>query len=111
MSDDDSTGEYQPVTAFDVSDENPSAVANQLRALQREVRDGFDSIGRALTALSRIEERLIVVIERQNFVERRIDVIEKRVTSVEREHAEIRGLVEKINTNATRRRTAAKGKK
>lgn len=96
--------EFKPVTAFDVSDENPLAVAGQMRALQREVRDGFESIGRALTALARIEERLIVVIERQNFAERRIDTVEKRIGAVEQEQAAVRELVEKLNTNAKKRR-------
>lgn len=96
--------EFKPVTAFDVSDENPAAVAGGLRALQREVREGFEAIGRALTALSRIEERLIVVIERQNFAERRIDTVEKRIGAVEQEQAAVRELVEKLNTNAKKRR-------
>jgi hypothetical protein len=75
--------DFEPVTSFDVSDENPVAVANQLRALQREVRDGFDSMGRALTVLVRIEEKLIVIIDRQNVLERRVDEIDRRVAVLE----------------------------
>jgi hypothetical protein len=71
------------VDAWDVSDENPLAVANQLRALQRDVRDGFDGIGRALQALTRIEERLHVVIDRQNHADTRMDAMERRISALE----------------------------
>lgn len=63
-----------PVTAADVTDEK--LVAGQLRALQREVRDGFESIARSLAAFTRIEERLDVIIDRQNDFERRLAALE-----------------------------------
>lgn len=75
--------ERTPLTAFDVSDDNPTMIAGHLRALQREVRDGFDSIGRALVALTRIEARLDVLVDRQNVTERRVDDIERRVATLE----------------------------
>jgi hypothetical protein len=75
--------DFKPATVHDTADENPAMIGNHLRALQREVRDGFDSIGRALTALSRIEERLIVVIDRQNVLEHRLDAHEIRLLALE----------------------------
>jgi predicted nuclease with TOPRIM domain len=75
---------FEPVTREDVDDEAPAMLANHMRALQREMRDGFDSIGRALQALSRIEERLVVVIDRQNHLERRIDDHERRLALLEK---------------------------
>lgn len=67
---------FEPVAREDVTDER--LVAGHLRALQREVRDGFDAIGRALTALTRIDERLVVIIDRQNDFERRLTALETR---------------------------------
>lgn len=50
--------EYVPVTAADVADENPIAIANHLRALQREVRSGFELITNRLeTMMDRFAER------------------------------------------------------
>lgn len=65
----------------DCADDNPTMIAGHLRTLQREMRDGFDSIGRALGALVRIEERLVVLIDRQNVLERRVDENEKRTAA------------------------------
>ena len=72
---------WKPVAAADVTDDK--LVAGQLRALQREVRDGFDAIARSLTAFERIEARLDVLIDRQNVTERRVDDIERRLTALE----------------------------
>lgn len=44
MSDDSTAKKYQPVSSFDVSDENPTVVTELLRALAREMRDGFESL-------------------------------------------------------------------
>lgn len=75
--------DYNPVTPFDVSDDNPQAVSHSVRALQREMRDGFDSLGRSLAALTRIEERLVVIIDRQNHSDRRLDEHERRIAALE----------------------------
>jgi hypothetical protein len=75
---------WQPVTPAQVADDHPSMLANHMRALQREMRDGFDGIGRALVALTRIESRLDVVIERQNLIELRQDAIERRQAESDR---------------------------
>lgn len=40
----DDARERPPVTAFDVSDENPDVLANLLRAVQREMRSGFEML-------------------------------------------------------------------
>lgn len=44
MKDDDIDAKFAPVTGADMSDENPFFLANLLRALQREMRDGFESL-------------------------------------------------------------------
>jgi hypothetical protein len=62
----------------DSSDEK--LVVGQMRALQREVRDGFESIGHSLAALVRIEERLHVIIDRQNVLDARVTDVETRQT-------------------------------
>jgi hypothetical protein len=74
---------FVPVTSADVADESPPMLAGHLRALQREVRDGFESMGRALSALTRIDAKLDVVIDRQNVADARMDSIEARVTALE----------------------------
>ncbi len=75
--------DFQPLTAADVDDENPRMLAGHLRALQREMRDGFESLARTLTAFERIESRLDVIIDRQNVLERRQDELELRVAALE----------------------------
>jgi hypothetical protein len=74
---------WKPVSPADVADDHPSMIAGHLRALTREMRDGFEGIGRALVALTRIEERLDVVIDRQNHQDIRLDALEKRVALLE----------------------------
>lgn len=76
--------DFKAADAFDVSDENPAVIANHLRALQREVRSGFEILGqRVLTAIERIEHRLDVITDRQALSERRIDDLDRRVASLE----------------------------
>jgi hypothetical protein len=73
-SDDTSGGRrYTPVTAFDVSDENPEFLAKRLDAIQREMRDGFAQVMSALN-------RLTKVIEGDHV---RDDDIEQRVVALE----------------------------
>jgi Mg-chelatase subunit ChlI len=90
MNDDDSRDLYKVVSAFDVSDDNPAALARRLHAIQRDMHAGFDSIGQALQALTRIEERLHVVIDRQNHsdirqdrADQRMDALDKRLAALE----------------------------
>lgn len=78
---------WQPSQTGDNADTEPRVIANHLRALTREMRDGFDAIGRALTVLTRIEERLIVVIDRQNVLERRLDDHDRRLDALEKRRA------------------------
>jgi hypothetical protein len=81
---------WQPSQTGDNADDHPKVIANHLRALTREMRDGFDGIGRALVALTRIDEKLDVVIDRQNVLERRQDAADaeraelaRRITALE----------------------------
>lgn len=66
---------FKPITPDQVTDEK--LVAGQLRALQREVRDGFESIAQSLKAFERVDAKLDVIIDRQNVMESRLDVIDK----------------------------------
>lgn len=81
MSTDDAM--WQPSLTGDNAEDNPKVIANLLKALTRETRDGFESIGRALVALTRIEERLDVVIDRQNHQDLRLDALELRIVALE----------------------------
>jgi hypothetical protein len=74
---------WQPVRPSDVADDHPSMVAGHLRALQREMRDGFQSIAMALKAFERIDGKLDVVIERQNYQDKRLDALEFRIATLE----------------------------
>jgi hypothetical protein len=74
---------WVPVKAADVADESPTMLSGHLRALQRDVHDGFDRIGRALEGLTRIEARIDVLIDRQNHIEARQDALERRVSALE----------------------------
>lgn len=65
-------------------------VVGQMRALQRDVRDGFESVENSLKALVRIEEKLFVIIDRQNVLDRRQTeledhqrVLDQKVTAVD----------------------------
>ena len=64
---------FKPVTAADVTDEK--LVAGQLRALQVEVKTGFDIVGTQLKVLT---EQL----------GRRVDDHEHRITNLERVHVD-----------------------
>lgn len=46
----DDSAEYKPVTAADVSDENPLFLANLIRTLTSEMRSGFESIRQEIRA-------------------------------------------------------------
>jgi hypothetical protein len=102
----------------DCADDNPTMIAGTVRALQREVRDGFEQFGRAiLPALERLDRKMDVLIDRQNVIERRQDATDKRLDAIEREHASIRADVAALSVarpvgapapgTVTRRRRAA----
>jgi hypothetical protein len=70
--------EFKPLTAADVDDLH--LLPGELRAFRSEVRDSLDAIARALQSLGRIEERLDVVIDRQNHLDVRIECVERDVS-------------------------------
>ena len=59
--------QYVPVTAFDVSDENPNMLANLLRALTAEVRAGFEMLREEMREERKARE---AVIDRVDELER-----------------------------------------
>lgn len=68
----------------DEADDNPRVIANHVRALQREVRSGFELITqKVLDRLDRFDAKLDVVIDRQNHQEMRLDALERRVAALE----------------------------
>ncbi len=79
---DDVDSKFEPVTARDVTDEK--LVAGQLRALQLEVREGFELMG----------TRLLTMLER---IELKMDVLTDRVTRLERDRIDDRESVLRIN--------------
>lgn len=72
-----SVNDRTPITRDDVAEDNPRMIAGQLRALQRDVNAGFESVAQALKAFERIDAKLDVIIDRQNVAERRLDAIER----------------------------------
>lgn len=73
-----------PSRPGDEADDNPRVIANTVRALQREVRSGFELITqKVLDRLDRFDGKLDVVIDRQNIQEARLDTIERRLTALE----------------------------
>ena len=99
---------FKPVTRDDTTD--LALLPGEFRAFRSEVRDGLESIARTLQTLGRIEERMTVVIERQNFAEQRVDKLERRLDAVQTEQIAIRELVDRLNANATKRRVPARKK-
>jgi hypothetical protein len=68
---------WTPVTAEDVTDGN--LVAGQLRALQREVRSGFELVtNKLLHAIERIGNRLEDHSDRITALERRVGALESK---------------------------------
>lgn len=67
--------DFKPADAFDVSDENPAMLANHMRALQGEMRSGFELLN----------ERLIPMITR---IEEKLDDLGVRLTRVEKTQVE-----------------------
>lgn len=72
------SGDRAPVTAADVRDDNPQMLANHLRALQTEMRSGFELLGtKLLTAIERFGERLDDYSDRLAHLERDVAVLKQ----------------------------------
>jgi hypothetical protein len=74
VSQDATNRRFEPITAFDVSDENPEFLARRLDALQREVRDGFALV---MSALDRIAKTLEGDHVRDSDIEQRVVALEQ----------------------------------
>lgn len=56
---------FKPTSAWDVSDENPLALANQLRALKREVHAGFELVtNKLLTSIERMADKFDDLVDK-----------------------------------------------
>lgn len=66
----------------DLSDLN--LLPGEFRAFRSETRDLLSNIARSLQVLGQINERLDVIIDRQNHAELRMDDLEKRLALLER---------------------------
>ncbi len=65
---------WQPSKTGDNADDNPQVIANHLRALQAEMRSGFEVITqKVLDRLDRFEGKLDVIADRQNIQQSQID--------------------------------------
>lgn len=102
---------FKPVSAFDVSDENPAVVARRLDRLHTDVLERFDNIERALVAIAKFDEKLDVIIDRQNVTDRRVDetarqlrVTQERVDQLERDHRDQSARIAKLEGSAAARR-------
>ncbi len=70
---------FDPVTRDDVAEDNPRMIVGELRALQREVRSGFELVmARLLTAIERMSNRQDDQADRISELERRVDALEAR---------------------------------
>lgn len=76
-----SDDEFKPMRPGEATD--LSLVPGELRAFRSEVRDALEGIARALQSLGRIEERIDVVIDRQNATDARVLAVEQRLTVLE----------------------------
>lgn len=72
---------FKPVAGADVTD--LALLPGEMRAFRAEMRDEIRAIASTLQALVRIEQRLDVVIDRQNHQDGRLDALERRVTALE----------------------------
>lgn len=73
---------FTPVAADELTDEK--LVAGQLRALQREVRDGFELVtNKLLTNLERLNDRIDDVMSRLSSLERYRVELDARLDSIE----------------------------
>lgn len=72
--DSSSSRRFEPVTAFDVSDENPEFLARRLDTLQREMRDGFALV---LSAIERLTKTIEGDHVRDSDIEQRVVALEQ----------------------------------
>lgn len=74
--------EFKPIKTGDLSDLN--LLPGEFRAFRSETRDLLGNIARSLQILGRIEDRLDVIIDRQNVADKRIDDLEKQFKELQR---------------------------
>jgi hypothetical protein len=65
---------FKPVDEYELRDDNPKVLAEQMRALQREVRDGFQLVTDALNRLTKTIEGDHV---RDSDIEQRVAALEQ----------------------------------
>lgn len=68
---------FKPSTAADAAEDNPRVIANQLRALQRDVKAGFERMD---VRFETIIEKILVVVDD---LSHRVTSLERRVTALE----------------------------
>jgi septal ring factor EnvC (AmiA/AmiB activator) len=75
--------EHKPVSAWDVSDDNPDVISRHLRIVQSELRDGFESIR---IGLDRINDRLDHLVDDVAEIRRELNDHERRIRALETAH-------------------------
>lgn len=80
---------YRPLQASDVADDNPQMLAQSIRLLRGEMKDGFRSMvetfgDKIMPALERIESRMTEYDARFAQLERSVLSLKDRVAAVER---------------------------
>lgn len=76
--------EHEPVTREQVTDEK--LVAGQLRALQNEVRSGFEMLAnRILTAVERVESTIGDLGHRMTHAEDRLEAAENNIAALRKQ--------------------------
>ena len=73
---------FKPVSPDDVTD--LALLPGEFRTFRQEMRDLLESVVRELQALGRIEERIDVIVDRQNESERRERTRDERIDDHER---------------------------
>lgn len=68
---------WTPSKTGDNADDNPRVIVETVRALTRETRDGFASVNRTLAVFARIENKLDVIVDRQNHQDAQIAAIQQ----------------------------------
>ena len=93
---------FKPVLTGELSDLD--LLPGEFRAFRSEVRDSLAAIARALQTLGRIEERLDVVIDRQNLVEKRLDAVEREQADAARARNALSDRITALEKKPTRTR-------
>lgn len=105
------TGEHRPITAFDVSDENPAVLANHMRAIQREMHAGFELLAqKLLTSFERINEKLDDIIDWKNEVTRWQASATSRMADLERWQSQTDARLASLERKKRPTRRGGKGK-